>query len=117
MNNTFRIGLKRENAIYKLRTEILNDMNNKVLVGGIFCDLEKAFDCADLNIPLSKLKFNTISGKDLALHDSYLDNRHIRTAIYNDSNNSNNSFKLGSSKTWSLTRLCFGTSTFSSIYK
>ena len=39
-----RIGLKIDNAIYKLTTEILNAMNNKLLVRGIFCDLEKAFD-------------------------------------------------------------------------
>ena len=59
-------------------------MNNKLLVEGIICDLEKAFD-----ILLSKLKFYGISGKDLALYRSYLDNRHYRTAIYNDSDNSN----------------------------
>jgi len=43
----FRIGLKTDNAICKLTTEILNAMNNKLLVGGIFCDLEKVFDCID----------------------------------------------------------------------
>jgi len=40
----FRVGLKTDNEIYKLTTEILNATNNKLLVGGIFCDLEKAFD-------------------------------------------------------------------------
>jgi len=64
-------------------------MNNKLLVGGIFCDLEKAFDCIDHDILLSKLKFYGISGKDLALYHSYLDNRHFKTAIYHDSNSSN----------------------------
>ena len=39
----FRVGLRTDNATYKLTTEILNAMNNKLLVGGIFCDLEKAF--------------------------------------------------------------------------
>jgi hypothetical protein len=37
----FRLGLRTDNATYKLTTEILNIMNNKLLVGGIFCDLEK----------------------------------------------------------------------------
>ena len=32
----FRIGLRTDNATYKLTTEILNAMNNKLLVGGIF---------------------------------------------------------------------------------
>jgi len=73
----FRTGLKTDNAI-------LNAMNNKLLVGGIICDLEKAFD-----ILLFKLKFYGITGKDIALYHSCLDNRHFRTAIYNDSDNSN----------------------------
>ena len=41
----FRLGLRTDNTTYKLTTEILNAMNNKLLVGGIFCDLEKAPDC------------------------------------------------------------------------
>jgi hypothetical protein len=31
-----RIGLKKDNAIYKLTTEILNAMNNKLPVGGFY---------------------------------------------------------------------------------
>jgi hypothetical protein len=64
-------------------------MNNKILVGGIFCDLEKAFDCVDHDILLTKLKFYSISGKDLEFYQSYLDNRQCRTAIYNDSKSDN----------------------------
>jgi hypothetical protein len=59
----FRIGLKTDNAIYKLTTEILNAMINKLLVGGIFCDLKKALDCVYHDILLSELKFYGISAK------------------------------------------------------
>ena len=59
-------------------------MNNKLLVGGIFCDLEKAFDCVNHHILLSKLKFYGISGQAFQLYRSYLSNRYCRTAIYNE---------------------------------
>jgi hypothetical protein len=85
----FWLGLRGDNATYKLKTEILNGMNKKLLVGGIFCDLEKASDCVNHDILLSKLKFYGISDKDLTLYQTYLDNRYWRTAIYNNSENSN----------------------------
>jgi hypothetical protein len=51
----FRTNLKADNAAYKLTTEILNALCNKSLVGGIFCDLQKVFDCVNNRILLSKL--------------------------------------------------------------
>jgi len=56
---------------------------------GFFCDLEKAFDCVNHDILLYKLKFYGISDMALQLYQSYLGNRHCRTAIYNGSKNSN----------------------------
>ena len=56
------------NAIYKLTTDILNAVNKKLLVGDIFCSLEKGLDCVDHGILLSKLNFYGISGKDHALY-------------------------------------------------
>ena len=73
----------------EITTEILNDMNNKLLVGGIFCDLEKTIDCVNQDILLSELKLCGISDKDFQLYQSYLGNIYCRTAIHNDSKNSN----------------------------
>jgi len=40
----FRRNLSTENAIFNLTHEILKALNNKMIVGSIFFDLEKAFD-------------------------------------------------------------------------
>jgi len=47
---------------YKLTHEILKALNNKLMVGGIFCDLEKVFDCVNHKILLSKLEFYCVKG-------------------------------------------------------
>jgi len=66
----FTVGYMTDRATYRLTTEILNAMNNKLLTGEIFCDSEKACDCVSHHILLSKLKFYGITDKDFQLYQS-----------------------------------------------
>jgi len=59
-----------------LTTNILTALNNKLIVGGIFCDFHKAFDCVNHGILLSKMEFYGISGKDNNLIKFYLQDRY-----------------------------------------
>jgi hypothetical protein len=68
----FRTNLKTDDAMYHLTNEILNALNNNSLVGAIFCDLEKAFDCVNHKILLTKLNFYGITGIYYKLYKSYL---------------------------------------------
>jgi hypothetical protein len=58
-------------------------MNNKLTVGGIFCDLQKAFDCINHNILSSKLEFYGVVGKFNILITSYLKERYQKVVMDN----------------------------------
>jgi len=81
----FQSAVSTENASYILLNEILTAMNCKQMVGGIFCDLNKAFDCINHAVLLEKLKFYRVSGKFYNLVKSYLDERYQKVIIsYNN---------------------------------
>jgi hypothetical protein len=46
----FRPGASTEKATFQLTEEILKSLNNRMMAGGIFCDLHKAFDCVNHSI-------------------------------------------------------------------
>jgi hypothetical protein len=43
----FKKGISTENAAFKLIDSVLKSVNQKMHVGGIFCDLAKAFNCVN----------------------------------------------------------------------
>jgi hypothetical protein len=73
-----------DEAIFKLINHILNALYNKKIVGGIFCDLRKAFDCVDHDILMSKVVFYGVTGHMYDLIKSYLQERYQRVVICTD---------------------------------
>jgi hypothetical protein len=78
----FRQNCSTDKALICLLNQILNALNTEKIVGGIFCNLKKAFDCVDHAILLSKLKFYGITGGMYDLIKSYLLDRYQRVVIH-----------------------------------
>ena len=74
-----------EIATYNLMNEILNVWNSKLIAGGIFCDLEKAFSCVNHDILLPKLETYGITDENKELYPSHLKGRYQKVLICNKS--------------------------------
>jgi hypothetical protein len=81
----YRTKSSMDLASNKLINDILTSLNNKLLVGAFFCDLQKAFDCVDQGLLLSKIYWYFISCKGYNLIQSYLENRYQSVIISNKS--------------------------------
>jgi hypothetical protein len=88
----FRSDSSTKQALFKLINETLQALNSKSPVGSIFFDLEKAFDCLNHDILISKLQFYGVNGK--AKLESYLNSRYQRTQVFDEKAN------LTSFSTW-----------------
>jgi hypothetical protein len=69
-------NLTTEKATYELSDEIIGALDKKLLVGGIFCDLAKAFNCVNHDTLLLKLIWYEITGKANNWIRSYLVDRY-----------------------------------------
>ena len=72
----FRNNSSTEAAIYHLINNILRASGSKMWVGGIFCDLTKAFDYVNHDVLLSKLEFYENAVGDNNFIKSYLNKRY-----------------------------------------
>jgi hypothetical protein len=85
----FRTNSSPVKAMRELLNAILNALNNKNVVGGIFSELHKAFDCVNHKILLAKMKFYGITGKFLTLIKSYLEDRYQKVSIHSNTHSDN----------------------------
>jgi len=85
---SFRTSSSTEKASYKIIDDLLNVLNNRMTAGGIFCDLQKAFDCVNHEILLTKLEFYGITEITHKLIKSYLQGRHQKVVLNNHSSSS-----------------------------
>jgi hypothetical protein len=83
----FRQKASTETAAFSLFNNILDSLDSRKNVGGLFLDLRKAFDCMDHDILVAKLKFYGISGKSGKLIKSYIKDRYQRVALKDKFNN------------------------------
>jgi hypothetical protein len=80
-----RDNTSTENALFQLTNNVLKELDNKYLVGGIFCYLTKAFDFVDRDILMGKLEFYVIKGSANNLIKSHLKDRYQTLVIRNRS--------------------------------
>jgi hypothetical protein len=81
----YRPARSTDAAAYYLINNILTALNKKEFVGGVFCNLHKAFDSVNYDIFLSTLEYYGIKGRGKDLIKSYFLDRYQRVIIAADS--------------------------------
>jgi hypothetical protein len=77
----FRKDFHIDDAVFFLLNNIITQLDQQKQVGGIFCDLTKAFDCVDHGILLKKLHYYGIGGVCNTWFESYLVNRKQKVCL------------------------------------
>ena len=81
--------MSTEDTAFRLTNNVLGSLNQKLHVGGIFCDISKAFDCVNHEILLAKVHFYGIQEITIDWFRSYLTNRKQNVEIKSPTTNRN----------------------------
>jgi len=71
----FQKDVHIDDAVFSLLNNIITLLDQRKHVGGIFCDLTKAFDCVNHKILLNKLHYYGIRGTCFSWFKSHLENK------------------------------------------
>jgi hypothetical protein len=77
----FRKDFHTDDAVFFLLNNIVTQLDQQKEVGGIFCDLTKAFDCVNHGILLNKLHYYGNGGVCYSWFESYLVNRKQKVCL------------------------------------
>jgi len=77
----FRKESNIEKAIFSLTDSVLSSLKLRQQIGGIFCDLSKAFDCVNHEILLAKLCHYGIRGVSFNWFKTYITNRKQKSKL------------------------------------
>jgi hypothetical protein len=77
----FRKDLSTDHAAFSLTSGLLQAWNDKLQTARIFCDLDKAFDCINHEILMSKLEYYGVHDCNLNWFKSYVSDRKQRVHL------------------------------------
>jgi hypothetical protein len=90
----FRRGRNTSEAVAKFVNEVVEALDGRKSVAGVFCDLTKAFDCVNHKIMLGKLELYGVENRELGWFKSYLENRKQKTILSVNGIKSESSWKI-----------------------
>jgi hypothetical protein len=76
-----REKLSTDTDTYAFLHKVLSSLDKRYYIGGLVCDLQKAFDCVNHDILLTKMKFYGVTGIAYSLIRSCLNNRYQRISM------------------------------------
>ena len=80
----FLEGRSTDTAVFQFLRKIIDSLEKKEIILGLFLDLSKAFDCLNYDLFILKLEKYGVRGPALAWVKSYLSNRYHRVVLEKD---------------------------------